>query len=169
MKRICIILFIQLFCFNIQSQTNSNPLSRKICLSTYDFVCNICTNDSISNEIFLINTFGLKKDGVGFLTFSFKFDNFNKNDTLIPKSIKLVRIFYRESLSAPYVLERDFLSDEEECFFQIVENQIINIFTNMKFYRFKEPDFDDYTCDVTAGNFVISVKFVNTDNKDNKK
>ncbi len=93
----------------------------------------------------------------------------SKNDTLIPKSIKLVRIFYRESLSAPYVLEKDFLSDEEEYFFQIVENQIINIFTNMKFYRFKEPDFDDYTCDVTTGNFVIPVKFENTDNKDNKK
>jgi hypothetical protein len=164
MKCSFLVLILTYCFFDVFGQTNPNEISKKICLSTYNFACEICSNETISNEVFPINTFGLLKDGVGFLTLHFKFDSFNNNDSLTLKSIKIVRIMIRECLKEPYVLHREHLCNEEEIFFKIVESQIIDVFKNKLFLKKIDTNFEENNC--LEGDLVISVCFINSETKD---
>jgi len=154
-KSVCTMLFVFYICYcNGQQYTNDNVY----CINGGElFSYNICTNDYTDSLI--IDTYGLKVSGIAYLHYTLYFSSIDTNKIFFPDSGHLVRIFYRESLEKPYMMDRLLVTKEEEIFFELLEKQIWDIVSTWHFFVEVNPIIDiprvfiknqPYTIDLTT-------------------
>lgn len=159
-KSIIVLFALITYILNLTAQTSP----KEVCLNTYNFNCEICTNNPIftADSTLIINPLHLISDGLGFVTVLFDFKPDTEKSNLVPMDIKIVRIKYRECFDSFYVLDYSLLCKEEETLFRIVAEQTLTMFQDKVFFQRNLSVDSEYDCSsCLTGEYTFVVQFKN--------